>query len=121
MTSQLILKDGKFLRDGKEVPPRIGDAEQIALLKREERHLEYLEQCANDEGIPCKVQITDISYESNLSFTCICGNGILDIHTFHGAAPDEINPEFDFDGMTVRCQKCGSVYEIFAGLANIVK
>ncbi|WP_300726285.1 hypothetical protein [uncultured Rikenella sp.] len=62
----LTLKDGKFWRDGVEVPPRIGDAEQIALLK----HIEYAErereECERGDGLP-------VSVYAELSMECICG------------------------------------------------
>jgi len=33
----MILRDGKFYENGKEVPPQIGNMEQIRLLKEAER------------------------------------------------------------------------------------
>ena len=43
MNDKLELKNGKFYRGGVEVPPSIGDAEQIALLKKREREITELE------------------------------------------------------------------------------
>lgn len=44
---ELVIRDGKFFRNGKVEPIKIGDADQIKVLKQQ---VEYIEEISN-EGI----------------------------------------------------------------------
>jgi hypothetical protein len=61
--SKLTYQNGKFYREGKEVPPEFGNPEQIALLKKIQFQME--------NGVPVSVEIEEYSeYEIWCSFKC---------------------------------------------------
>lgn len=87
---KLIIKNGQFFRGGEVAPTMIGDAEQIATLKR------YQRKGATKSRV--KLQI-----KGTVEFECICGVKIL----------DEINKQSDAGFSTVwTCPFCGERYKI---------
>lgn len=103
------------MRNGIEVPPRIGDAEQIALLKAEERRANKVEQAAMGDGI--EVDITIDSIRSTMSFTCICGREITAKGMTYSSDPDDVDVEYD--GYTHECPQCRRRYSIEFGAAKL--
>ena len=118
---KLTLKDGKFWRDGVEVPPRIGDAEQIALVKQVERDAERREIDANGDGIELEFELKELRYAGKI--TCICGHVISqDFACCHFGDSDLIEDivEEDCDSHCMECLKCGREYEIVFGRAVLI-
>lgn len=113
--SELILKDGKFLLDGVEIPPRIGDAEQIDLLKRSERYGKYLE----NEGFNVSFDVNLRSLEAICQFRCICGRNIN--YSFQKYVEMYDIYSFDISGGIAVCPQCGRTYEFNFGLAKLLK
>jgi hypothetical protein len=61
--SKLTYQNGKFYREGKEVPPEFGNPEQIALLKKIQSQME--------NGVEASIFIEDFSeYEIHCRFQC---------------------------------------------------
>lgn len=110
------------MRDGVEVAPRIGDDEQIALLKKIERHFDEVER-SETEGIPFDTEVThiEIKYDAKISFKCLCGADVYGSRSFSASDIRDLDPESDYEGCEVTCRKCGSVYKIFNGKAVITK
>ena len=116
----LTLKDGKFWRDGIEVPPRIGDAEQIALLQQAERQAQQREADANGDGIELEFELKELRYTGEI--TCICGYLISQNFTCEYFDCDSIEGliEEDCDSHCMECPKCGRKYEIVFGRAVLI-
>lgn len=117
VTMSLRLENGKFWRGDVEVPPEIGNVEQIALLRKAEKELENIEE----HGSNVSTSVEDIRYSLRVQFTCICGHKVEDVDTYRGA-DDVIEVEdAEWDVGTVVCRKCGREYEIEDGKAKLVK
>lgn len=121
MTNQvpmpLRLENGKFWRGNEEVPPEIGNVEQIALLRKAENELKNIEE----HGINVSTSVEDIRYSLRVRFTCICGHKVEDVDTYRDA-DDVIEVEdAEWNGGTIVCRKCGREYEIEDGKAKLVK
>ncbi|WP_294591715.1 hypothetical protein [uncultured Rikenella sp.] len=118
---KLTLKDGKFWRDGVEVPPRIGDAEQIALLQQAEREAEQREIDANGDGIELEFSIEELRYTGQI--TCICGKVIsndFECNYFGRSDSFEDVMTAACDSHCMKCPKCGREYEIVYGRAVLI-
>lgn len=114
----LTLKDGKFWRDGVEVPPRIGDAEQIALLQQAEREAEQREIDANGDGIELEFELKELRYTGEI--TCICGQTVresFECNYFGCSDSFEDVMTADCDSHCMECPRCGREYEIVYGRA----
>lgn len=117
VTMPLRLENGKFWRGDVEVTPEIGNTEQIALLRKAEKELEYAEQ----HGIYVSTSVEDIRYSLRVRFTCICGNKVEGVDRYIDADdPMEIE-DAEWDGGALVCRKCGRAYEIEDGEAKLVK
>lgn len=116
----LTLKDGKFWRDGVEVPPRIGDAEQIELLRQAERQAQQRETDANGDGIELVFDLEELQYAGEI--TCICGQVISQNFTCEHFDCDSIEGlmVWDCEGRCMKCLKCGREYEIVFGRAVLI-
>ena len=116
-----ILKDGKFWRDGVEVPPRIGDAEQIALVKQVERDAEWREIDANGDGIELEFELKELWYTGKI--TCICGHVAgRDFVCRHFGDKDWIEGIVldDCDEDVIKCPHCRRDYKIVSGRAVLI-
>lgn len=118
MKEQLELKDGRFMRGSVEVPPRIGDAEQITLLKKREREITELET----DGIEPECRFTNV--ECDVMFECLCGHevtvhleaqGFAKCHRYYA-----VDVLFDNDGHIFTCRKCGRKYRIDEGRVKLI-
>lgn len=121
MNGILTLKDGKFWRDGLEVPPRIGDAEQIALLRQAERNAEQREIDANGDGIELEFSIEELRYTGEI--TCVCGQIIrkdFECNYFGCSDSFEEVMEETCDSHCMECPRCGREYEIVFGRAVLI-
>lgn len=121
MNGILTLKDGKFWRDGVEVPPRIGDAEQIALLRQAERDAEQREIDANGDGIELEFKPKELRYTCEI--TCICGYVVnRDFACTHCGWSDSFEKimEYNCDSHCMECPRCGREYEIVFGRAVLI-
>lgn len=114
--SKLQLINGKFIRDGKEVPIEIGNSEQIKLYKEANRRAEQF------ENGDCEVNIDLYNYsvDYSLYFTCICGNivsesGIYDIDNIVSFNETDVCPK------TIKCKKCNRSYHIKDGYIQLLK
>lgn len=104
---KLTLKYGKFWLDGKEAPPQIGNTEQIALLKAEEKRLKDLEE----NGISVNFNLDSVEFD--VSFNCLCGYEIKSHFTdnfpncnFY----DENDMSVFIDGTHYTCPFCNRKY-----------
>ena len=96
-----VLRDGKFYRDEKEVPPTFGDREQIECLRRAEKEAEI----AEIEGECVEVE-ADVSLEA--TYNCCCGN-CFRFSTCRNE--DMFEATCSLDGQIKTC-KCGRKYQI---------
>ncbi len=114
----LVIKNGRFYRGDKEVPIKIGNSEQIALLKRMDRS----SMQAAKNGIEVNIQAEDIQFEATVRFECICGNKIIKGEAVEDNGsqelPDEQAEEY-WDRRTVTCRKCQREYAINDGRAYL--
>lgn len=95
------LRDGKFYRDGVEVPPTFGDREQIELLRKAEKQMEKLE----GDGIEAEIEY-DVSAE--VSCKCPCGRYVI----FESVGNDDTDSaNMHLDGRQKYC-RCGREYEV---------
>lgn len=115
----LRLKNGKFMRGDVEVPPEIGNTEQIALLREAEREAEELERAAQNGTLDVDISVKNIEYEKECRFTCICGKEIIETESCETDDVSELEWA-DFDGEVIICSKCGRKYKIWEDTAEIV-
>ena len=106
--SDLIIKDGKFMRDGEIVPIEIGNAEQIALLKK------YKKAREGDIDIDYSIDGNG-KIEVEISLECIfCDSRVSKEKTVNVdiSGGSVYNNDFDgaFDGDFFSCTKCGAKY-----------
>lgn len=121
MNGELTLKNGKFWRDGVEVPPRIGDAEQIALLRQAERNAEQREIDANGDGIELEFELKKLRYTGEI--ICICGQRVrrdFECDYFDCIGSLEEIMEDNCDSHCMECPGCGREYEIVYGRAVLI-
>jgi hypothetical protein len=105
--SDLTIKDGNFMRNGKIVPIKIGDAEQIAVLKKYEKAREgegYIEYSIDGDGyIDVKIE-----FECTVCKNVIQKTKTINISIFSGFVCDDIDESFN--GEFFHCTKCGAKY-----------
>lgn len=95
------LRDGKFYRDGVEVPPTFGDREQIELLRKAEKQMEKLEV----DGIEAEIEY---NVSAEVRCKCPCGRYVI-FETVNN--DDEDSANMYLDGMQQYC-RCGREYEV---------
>lgn len=96
----IIIKDGKFYKDGKEIKPSFGDLEQIRALREAERK-------ANEKKTPAKLIEKEVkAYYACIEFTCpICKEkNSVDIFDDEPQECDIDNS--DVDEFDVSCTQC---------------
>jgi hypothetical protein len=106
MAGKLYISKGKFIRDGAEEKPEIGNAEQIRCLRLYEKFMEIME-----EGEVIEINFPGTSC-AHIWFRCICGENLY-MHTNYldeDCKDDAIN---NFDGKYLYCRKCSQRYELF--------
>lgn len=116
--AKLVLRDGKFFRGSEEVPPIIGDEEQIALLQAQERRLNFYEK----NGSPVEFDIRRAYVYATMKFTCCCGEKIekkcettvYDVHN----PEDELLECWEHD--TIECKICNREYRFEDGDAKVI-
>lgn len=109
---ELMLINGRFIKDGKEVPLEIGNREQIDCYKR---HIKEIEKNGN-QGI-------EVSYDVDINYTyhirCRCGNYIsmdgslydvdLDLSS---KLKEDVEDAIVSSYKTLKCRECGAEYII---------
>jgi hypothetical protein len=93
----MTVKNGKFFKDGKEVPLEHGDKEQIALLARVQEYL--------NEGEHPNIRV---ARKIEVVSRCPCGA----IFEFYGLELDEDDPLDLLAGETVSCHNCNIKYKL---------
>ena len=68
---KMVVKDGKFYKDGVEVPPEFGNTEQIACLAKIEEYYTSLR-----EGTLMLEPDVETTYLFTDSFKCFCGKTV---------------------------------------------
>ncbi len=101
--SILILKDGKFYRNGIEEPIEIGNREQIDLLKKQEL---LINQLTND-GVDCDIDEEEIIIYT-ISIKCICGRKNTIEYEKSSFYDPDLN-EFAVDKL-IKCRSCKKEY-----------
>lgn len=111
--SNLRFINGKFYRGAVEVPPEIGNREQIALLKQFELRSKHIEEEAKKGSYEVEITAEDIEYTARLCFTCICGSEICEDKSYRTAWDiSDLEEPDDFDNTEVECSHCGRRYRI---------
>lgn len=109
---ELVLINGRFIKDGKEVPLEIGNREQIDCYKR---HIKAIEKNGN-QGI-------EVSYDMDINYTyymrCCCGNYISIDGSLYDVDIDlslylknDIEKAIVSSHKTLKFRECGSEYII---------
>ena len=93
--SKLILKDGKFYRDGVHVPLEFGNKEQIELIK-------LVKQLRRDGSAGDFIMEQDGSFKCSIFLDCVCGSLI---HLFW-------EPNEDPVGKKLKCEGCNFIYQM---------
>lgn len=121
VTMPLRIENGKFMRGNVEVPPCIGDREQIALLQRLERESVDRERKAKSGWLDVDIEVENIRYDAICSFKCICGNLVTDsLRDIDAYGVDSIDGGGDFDEEIIRCRHCNREYEINGFYAKLI-
>lgn len=119
--NKLTLVNGKFMRGDVEVPIEIGNAEQISLLKLIERDIANREELAKEGKLPVSINITDINYNIEYRFKCICGHIIHEVDSDNTVdSIDELEYAEDDYRDTVMCPKCNRKYQISENNAKLI-
>jgi len=109
----MILRDGKFYVDGKEVPLEIGNKMQIELVKRE------LDRAEN--GSPVDVNLNEkITYNMSMSWKC-CNCLKLNVDTdwqeYEDWEPDNEDIR-EYIECNKECTHCGEEHELVVDKSN---
>ena len=108
---KLTLLNGKFYRDGQEVPLKVGDPEQIALLQAAIKEEEAKEFSNSIQGTVYSEEI--VTYYPVLDFTCPkCKH--KNTYKFDDAATEWEAEGDDIDLCDTSCMLCGLDFTIEA-------
>lgn len=119
--NKLTLVNGKFMRGSIEVPIEIGNDEQISLLKSIERDITNREELAKEGKLRVSINVTDIRYNIECRFKCICGPIIHKVDSYNTAdSIDELEYAEDDYRDTVVCPKCNRKYQIIENNAKLI-
>lgn len=119
--TKLELINGKFMRGSIEVPIEIGNDEQISLLKSIERDITNREELAKEGKLRVFINVTDIRYNIECRFKCICGHIIREIDSYNTAdSIDELEYAEEEYWDTVVCPKCNREYQISENNAKLI-
>lgn len=105
----LIIRKGKFYRNGHVERPKIGDLDQIALIDIHNRALETsrIDVVFSDETVEDKRTLT-------AKFNCLCGNQLVE--TVENYDPDDSQfmgvPIGEFWDVVSECDNCGLGYTV---------
>ena len=103
----LVIRDGKFIRDGKEEPVKIGDPDQIKVLKEQVAYIEAI----SGEGIIIDDLLSYREFDDDdelvLQFDCVCGCSIDKSYDMHYESNMHL-----FNNKKFKCRKCGKRYVI---------
>lgn len=100
---EVVIKNGKFYRNGVEEPAKFGDPAQIlALKKANEKRENPVAKLLNDETT---------TYYARILFECPkCGE---ENKYDTGEQQEDLEfDEIDMDGEIVKCKKCKAVFEL---------
>ena len=101
----MIIRDGKFYRDGVPVPLEFGNIEQIKLMKDYQNRIDSF----SGEGLEVEVEYEVRAY---VNFECVCGNR-LEIETLEdGVIEGSYVEETGIMGEKCKCSKCQRKYKI---------
>ena len=104
----MILRDGKFYVDGKEVPPQIGNVQQIRLLQEAERK-------ANAKKVDAKLYSEEISqYYGVVKFKCPSCNHDNSVEFFQDEPMEWNVDKNDVDEESCECYECGLEFTVNA-------
>jgi hypothetical protein len=107
----LVIRNGKFIRNGKEEPVKIGDPDQIRVLKEQVAYIEAI----SDEGIIIDDLLSYREFDDDdddddelvLQFDCVCGCSIDKSFDMHYESNMHL-----FNNKKFKCGKCGKRYVI---------
>lgn len=98
----LILKEGKFFKDGKPVPLEFGNWEQIKFIEKRQR----IQKALKEGGLEVEPDY-NISVDADIYWDCQCGKRM----TINVSADDEEDIEC-FVGKERRCHDCQTHYVV---------
>ncbi len=105
MSDELILKKGKFWKNGNVVQPVIGDVEQIALVKKLQAYIDDLHN-----GLCLDIEITGCNDEkAAVYFDCRCEANLA----CHITLGEYDIPSYEFSDKVIICNKCKTKYVLF--------
>lgn len=108
----MILRDGKFYVDGKEVPLEVGNLKQISLLKEAERR-------ANAKKVDAKLYSEEITqYYGVVQFKCPSCNHENSVDFFEDEPMEWNVSNHDVDQEECECSNCGLEFTINADNEN---
>lgn len=106
LNSKLRLINGKFFKEGVEVPIEIGNPEQIQLIKK----LQSKKQLLDTEGYLVNHNIEKI-FQVYISFNCLCGEFIY-------TSIDQVDKEENIYTLSgnekIQCQTCKEKYKVIS-------
>lgn len=112
LNNKLRLINGKFFKEGVEVPIEIGNPEQIQLIKK----LQSKKQAFENEGYLADHYIETI-FQVNISFHCLCGE-------FIHKSLDQVGNKRDIyiiaDNEKIKCPICKKKYKIISTENNFL-
>lgn len=95
----MIIQNGKFYKDGIQIPFEIGNKEQIKLLQETERNFKELRD-GKELDYDCEIQVI---YSARIK--CLCNNRIY----FESESDEEDNPEC-LSNLKETCSNCKRSY-----------
>lgn len=108
----MILRDGKFYENGKEVPPQIGNVEQIRLLKEAERK-------ANAKRVEARLYSEEITqYYGVVKFKCPSCDHDNTVEFFEDEPLEWNVDNGDVDQYECECHECGLDFIVNADKEN---
>ena len=108
----MILRDGKFYENGKEVPPQIGNVEQIRLLKEAERK-------ANAKKVEARLYSEEITqYYGVVKFKCPSCDHDNTVEFFEDEPLEWNVDNGDVDQYECECSNCNLDFIVNADKEN---
>lgn len=106
--SNLIIKDGKFYKNGVEIKPEFGNREQIQALRDAERK-------ANETKIEAKIIQEEKTYHyATIEFTCPNCEKNNRVEVFEDDPSDWFIDNSDVDNIDISCPHCDTDFTIEA-------
>lgn len=104
--------NGKFMKGDIEVPPEIGNIEQINALKEANKRFEEKEKLAKEGKLPILLNATDISFNLECIFTCICGKQLKEVDKYIMVDSIDEVEDAEWEGGIIECPNCRRRYFI---------